>query len=273
MPELKREGVRLFYHVWGTEGPGVVLVHGLGSCGEDWPFQVERWQRHYRLVAPDLRGHGQSAPIRAPVTVADFADDVAAIVQAADVAPAHVVGLSLGGMVAQELALRHPELVRSLVLVNTFCRLRVRGWRDRRRIWARTLALRLLPMSFVARSTARRLFPQPEDAELYRAPVKRLRGNDRRSIWLAWQAIRHHDTCDRLEHVRVPTLVVHGEEDTTVSYVDCQVLAQRIPGAQLKTIPNSGHATPLDAPNRFNMAVEEFWKRVETEAAGGVSAS
>jgi len=273
MPELKREGVRLFYHVWGTEGPGVVLVHGLGSCGEDWPFQVERWQRHYRLVAPDLRGHGQSAPIRAPVTVADLADDVAAIVQAADVAPAHVVGLSLGGMVAQELALRHPELVRSLVLVNTFCRLRVRGWRDRRRIWARTLALRLLPMSFVARSTARRLFPQPEDAELYRAAVERLRGNDRRSIWLAWQAIRHHDTCDRLEHMRVPTLVVHGEEDTTVSYVDCQVLAQRIPGAQLKTIPNSGHATPLDAPNRFNMAVEEFWKRVETEAAGGVSAS
>ncbi len=268
MPEITRNGSRLFYHQWGSEGPGVLLVHGLGSSGEDWPFQAERWQQKHRVVAPDLRGHGQSEPLRGPVTVAELADDVAAVAQATSVAPAHVIGLSLGGMVAQELALRHPEVVRSLVLVNTFCRLRARTWADRRRVWARTLGLRLLPMSVVARSTARRLFPKPEQVELRRLAVERLRHNDRRSIWWAWQAIRGHNTCERLARISAPTLVIHGEEDTTVAYVECQRLATHIPGARLKTIANSGHATPLDAPNRFNLAVEEFWEQVDQDTSG-----
>ncbi|RME09213.1 MAG: alpha/beta fold hydrolase [Ardenticatenia bacterium] len=262
MPLFEQNGIRLFYEVHGNpEAEPVLLLHGLGASREMWRLQVEAWRSRYFLIVPDLPGHGDSPPLRAPITIAEMADQVAALVRHLGVGPVHVVGLSMGGMVAQEFALRHPDLVRDLVLVNTFARLpRPRSLRDRLRLWWRSWLLRVAPMRVYARQVARRMFPKPEQAALRTQAAALIARNDRRSVAYAWRAILAFDTFDRLPTLRVPTLVIHGEEDTTVPYVLCQQLAQRIPNARLKTIANSGHATPIDSPNRFNQTVESFWR-------------
>ncbi len=262
MPLWEQNGIRLLYETYGApEAEPVLLLHGLGASREMWRLQVDAWQSRYFLIVPDLPGHGDSPPLQAPISIAEMADQVAALVRHLNVASLHVVGLSMGGLVAQELVLRHPALVRDVVLVNTFARLpRPRTLRDRLRLWWRSLLLRVAPMRVYARQVARRMFPKPEQADLRAQAEALIARNDRRSVASAWRAILAFDTWDRLPTVPVPTLVIHGEEDTTVPYVLCQQLAQRIPNARLKTIGNSGHATPLDAPNRFNQTVESFWR-------------
>jgi len=104
MPLFEHNGIRLFYETHGRpDADPVLLLHGLGASRAMWWLQIEAWQSRYFLVLPDLPGHGDSPPLRSPITIAEMVDQVAALVRHLNVAPAHVVGLSMGGLVAQEL--------------------------------------------------------------------------------------------------------------------------------------------------------------------------
>jgi len=217
----------------------------------------------YRVLVPDLRGHGRSPRGRGRLGVDVMAADVAALLAALDTGPAHVVGLSLGGCVALALALDHRERVRSLTLVNAFARPAAAGGRGALRLLARLGLLGCAPMSVVAAHVARGLFPRPEQAELRRAAAASL-GANRRSTYVAClRALARFDVRSRLGDVACPTLIVAGAADTTVPLAAQRLLHRAIAGAELAVIDGSGHVTPCDRPDRFNTRLLGFLDAVD----------
>jgi pimeloyl-ACP methyl ester carboxylesterase len=265
MPWVRVDGTDLHVAIHGPPAvgvPTVLFLHGLGSCADDWAAQVPLFSERFRVVAPDLRGHGRSARGPGRLGVARFAADVSRVLATLGERRVHVVGLSLGGCVGLELALSEPHLVRSLTLTNTFAKLAPDGPRGALRMAQRLALLCLAPMPVVAAHVARGLFPKPEQAALYRAAVARLGANPRQTYLASIAALAAFDVRTRLAAVRCPTLVVVGDRDRTVPRAAAGVLGG-IPGARVLVVPDSGHATPYDQPDRFNGAVLDFLASVD----------
>ncbi|MCS7177741.1 MAG: alpha/beta fold hydrolase [Anaerolineae bacterium] len=260
MPYITVNGLRMHYRALGA-GPAVVLIHGLGSCGEDWSLlQAPALSQRYRVLMPDLRGHGRSDKPPGPYTIPQMAEDIAGFLPAVGADAAHVVGFSLGGVVAQALAAHHPERVRSLILVNTFACLRPKGWEEWQRTLTRLGAL-LVSLTLQARLEARELFPRPDQTSLRCIAYHRLCANDPAAYRAAMMAAARYDGRQDLRRIRAPTLVVAGLEDTVVPLRAKEELAAGIPGARLITIPRSGHATPTDQPVAFNRILLDFLRQ------------
>ena len=260
MPFANVNGLRLYYEVRGAGagGAALVLLHGLGSSAADWELQAEYFGARRRVVALDLRGHGRSMDGALPASVGQMADDVAALLEQLGEPPADVVGLSLGGCVAQMLALRHPERVRRLVLVNTFARLQPAGVRGLGRFARRAWLFATAPMPALAAFIAGGLFPLEGQRAYYDLAVERLGANRKRTYAAAMRATLGFDSRRALGRLRCPTLIVAGDRDTTVPRAAIETLRRAIPGARLALIVNSGHATPIDQAEVFNRVVEEF---------------
>ncbi|RME32503.1 MAG: alpha/beta fold hydrolase, partial [Thermoflexia bacterium] len=232
MPYVRVNGVRLHYLAQGF-GPAVLLLHGLGSCGEDWLLlQAPALSQRHRVLMPDLRGHGRSDVPPGPYTVPQMADDIAGFLEATGTDSAHMVGLSLGGAVAQALAVRHPTRVRSLVLVNTFAHLRPKGWAEWRQTLTRVLAP-LLDHTKYARLEAEELFPHPGQRGLQRVAFQRLCSTHPMGFRAALPAAARYDGRWDLSRIQAPTLVVAGLDDTVVPLRAKEELVARIPGARL----------------------------------------
>jgi 3-oxoadipate enol-lactonase len=241
-------------------GQPVLLLHGLGSCGDDWLFQTPVFSRHYRVIAPDFRGHGHSTDSAAPITIQRLAKDVVGLMSALDISSAHVVGLSLGGLVAQQLALDFPDKVVRLVLTNTFAHLWPTNVRETLILGRRAIVSLFLPMHTTARVVAADLFPKPDQAELRKALIDRVGGNNVRSYRKFIQAVRRFDVRRQLPNIQAPVLIITGERDHVVPR-GCQLqLVRSIPQAKWQLIQDSGHATPIDQADVFNQAVLEFLK-------------
>jgi pimeloyl-ACP methyl ester carboxylesterase len=235
-----------------------VLLHGLGSSSADWALQLPAFTPRYRVITLDLRGHGRSLDNTWAYSVAQMAEDVAGLLEELAVPPAHVVGLSLGGCVAQLLAVRRPAAVRSLVLCNTFARLRPGGLRGAGRLLRRVWLFGTAPMPAVAAYVSQGLFPKPEQAAIRAEAVARLGANRKRPYLAAMRAVAAFDARRELAHIHCPTLVLAGDRDTTVPRAAVEALARGIGGAQFQLITDSGHATPYDQPDEFNRRVLEF---------------
>jgi len=278
MPTLEREGHRLHYTLSNPgrkSGPPIVLLHGLGSCGDDWPLQLPALTPRHPVITLDLPGHGRSDLPRGRLTAARLALPVVELLDALGEARAHVVGLSLGGMVALQLALDWPDRLRSLVLVNSFARLRVPPGRLGNRL-VRIALLLAAPMSWTGRWVASGLFPHPDQQPLREAAAQRIASNSRAAYLHTVAEILRFDVRDRLPEIRAPTLVVAGADDQTAPLRAKAEMARAIAGARLEVIEGSGHATPLDAPEAFNSMLLRFTSEVENgggEAAPSYSAN
>ena len=258
--------IELAYGEAGS-GPPLVMIHGLGGSRDDWTLQIEDFSTHYRLIRPELRGHGQSPRPPGPYRVELFAADVAMLMMRLEARPAHVVGLSLGGAVAMQLALDYPELVRSLTLVNTASHFISPDWRQRLMGVRRFAALYLGGMEKVAQDVAGRLFPLLEQAAIRSEAIARLTANDpvayRNALW----AVARFNVTDQLPSIACPALVVSGDRDYAVPLASKERLAECIPGCRLEVIGDSGHATPLDQAEAFNQVVLQFLESLEDSAS------
>jgi pimeloyl-ACP methyl ester carboxylesterase len=192
------------------------------------------------------------------LTIETMADDLVALLAHLGEPPAHLVGLSLGGCVALALALRAPERVRSLTVVNAFARLRPAGPRAALRLALRLGLLATAPMSAVAALVARGLFPRPEQAALYQAAARSLGRNSRRAYFAGFRAAIGFDVRAALTRVGCPTLVVAGADDTTVALDVKEALARAIPRSRWVIVPGSGHATNADQSEAFNAELRAF---------------
>ncbi|HEY4720288.1 MAG TPA: alpha/beta hydrolase, partial [Anaerolineae bacterium] len=260
MPVLSVNSIELHYLEAGSGQP-VLLLHGLGSCGDDWFFQTPILaERGRHVIAPDLRGHGQSSNLRGPISVTQLAADIAGLMDGLGLASAHIVGLSLGGLVGQQLAIDFPQKVQRLILTNTFAHLWPTSLRELYTLLRRAIVSRLLPLNLTAQVVAADLFPRPDQSELRQAALDRVQTNDLTAYRSLIGAIRRFDTRRSLHRIHAPTLVITGDRDRVVPR-GCQLqLVRGIPNVRWQMVRDSGHATPIDQPEEFNRLVLEFLK-------------
>jgi len=257
----------IYYEIYKTserERPGVLLLHGLGSCGEDWGLQIPIVSENYWVLVLDMPGHGRSSQPAGWPSIEDMALQIASVMKEQAELPVHVVGLSLGGAVAMQLALAHPEAVRSLTLVNTFAKLRSGSSGFFRKL-VRIAYVALGRMDRVGVWVAAGLFPELEQELLRQAAAERIASNPRSAYLRAIWAATRFDIRDRLNEINTPTLVVAGANDQTVTMETKRELADLIPGADLVVIPDSGHATPIDAAEEFNRTLLDFLSKLDIE--------
>ena len=255
----------LHYEVAGT-GDTVVLLHGLGSSRRDWESQIARLSTQYRVVSIDLRGHGRSSRPRGPYRMADFAADIAAILAHLGVDSAHICGISLGGMVAFQLAADFPERVRTLAIINSGPAFPGRTLKGRLTLLSRFAVIRMKGLPALAPIIAGRLFPKPEQELHRRTFIQRFAENDRSAYEHTMRAIGKFDVSDRLDRIRCPVLVLASDRDyTPVAAKEAYV--SRLADARLVVIRDSGHASPIDQPEQVNDALMEFWRRDQWAAS------
>jgi 3-oxoadipate enol-lactonase len=257
MPTLTVNSAEIHYQESGTGAP-VLLLHGLGSCGDDWWLQTPSLMQHFRVVRPTLRGHPPSSLIRGPVTIYTLAADIARLMEALDIKRAHVVGLSLGGAVAQVLASDFPDKVARLVLVNTFARLRPTAPREAYTLARRVVVSRFFPPTTASKVVAHDLFPRPDQAALRDLALQRAGVNDAVSYRQLIDTIRRFDGRAQLARIQAATLIVTGDRDVVVPRGCQQQLVRSIARARWHIVRDSGHATPIDQPEEFNRVVLEF---------------
>lgn len=172
MAYFEHEGCTLHYEEYG-HGEPLILIHGLGSSCQDWELQIPVLSRYYRLVVMDVRGHGRSDKPRERYSIAGFTADLVALIEHLQLPAAHVVGLSMGGMIAFQLAVDQPQMLKSLCIVNSAPEVKVRSADDYWQ-WAKRWSLaRLLSLNTIGKALGDRLFPKPGQADLRRKMAER----------------------------------------------------------------------------------------------------
>jgi len=247
-------------------GPDVLLIAGLGDPAEAWQAQLDGLAERYRVTAFDNRGVGRSPLPDQRLSVATMADDAAAILRELDVPAAHVAGFSMGSAIAQELALRHPDLVRSLVLVSTYARpdalfrSQLTFWRwlaeaaPSERAFLEAFFTWVYTPRAHADGTVEQLveealaFPHQQTVAAFQAQV---------------DAALAHDSADRLSRIAAPTLVLAGELDTILPPRFGRFVAAEIPNAHFELMPGEAHQPFQEVPGEFNARADAFWRDVD----------
>ena len=246
---------RIAYSRRGSGRP-LVLLHPIGVERSWWDEYVQDWQSAYETVAIDMRGHGDSSPVTAPITLSEHAADVAAVLKQEQIADATLIGVSMGGMVAQRVAIEYPELVGGLILCAT-----AGGFPDevRPRIRARGDMAREGAMSEVVDDTLTRWFshdtPRPDLVEKCRS---RLLADDWYSWSANWQAISQLDNLGELGAVRQPALVVAGDADVSITPAVSQRIADALPASSFVSIPQAAHFGAFDMRDVFAHVFNAF---------------
>lgn len=261
MPLATVNGAGLHYEESGSGAP-LVFLHGLGSSGLDWEYQVGAFSDRFRVITIDLRGHGKSDKPPGPYSMELFADDVASLLTTIDATPAHVVGLSLGGMVTLELAASHPDALASITVVNTGPAVVPQTFKDRLFIWQRYLLLRSLSMEKIGENLAGRLLPGDDKARDRKVFAERFKQNTKPPYKASFDAIVGWSVYDRLANVQCPVLVIAADHDYSPLEAK-QVIVDQVPNGRLTVIEDSRHATPAERPEAFNRALDEFLTTVD----------
>ena len=251
------------------QGPDVLLIAALGDPAEAWQPQLDGLSDRYLLTAFDNRGAGRTPLAEGRLLATTMADDAAALLRTLEVPSAHVAGYSMGSAIAQELALRHPESVRSLVLMSTYARPDAL-WRSQLNFWRWLAEVAPSERAFFeafftwvytprahADGTVGQLveealaFPHKQSVEAFQAQVDVCLG---------------HDTVDRLPEIGAPTLVLSGELDIILPPRFGRSVAAGIPNARFEVMPGEAHQPFQEVPDEFNARVEAFWREVEVRS-------
>jgi pimeloyl-ACP methyl ester carboxylesterase len=265
MPNTTANGVEVWFEQEG-DGDDVLFISGLADEGACWVDQVAGLKDRYRLTTFDNRGVGRSSTPDGPFQIVDFAADTIALIDALGLERPHVVGSSMGGAIAQELALAHPDRVRSLVLNGTWCRgdrflhevFRNWMWSAQKADSIRDFLVTVNLWCFSPRiwndgtmdgwidAAAASPYAQSVDAFCRSA-----------------QALIEHDSADRIGAISAPALVTVGELDLCLPARYSEAIAERIPGARVVVVPAVGHQPFQEVPDDYNPLLNEFWQSLD----------
>jgi 3-oxoadipate enol-lactonase len=261
MPNVALAGTELNYERAG-EGEPLLLIQGMSANLLAWgrPFS-SLLEQGFEVISFDNRGMGLSSPTEEAFSIAEMAADTAALLDALEIESAHVLGISMGGMIAQELALAHPGKLRSLTLGCTYC-----GGPDSQLMDPADFQTLAEAMASGDRDRVLRAMYELNLSPAFRAEESRfaefaamaaMRPARRQTIAFQLQAITAHDTSARLPELSVPTLVVHGTLDRILSYPNGPLIASLVPGARLETLEDVGHMFWWEQPERSAELVRE----------------
>ena len=258
MPRARAGDIELHYEERGSGSPPLLLVAGIPAVASDWASLAEPLGGSRRVIAYDNRGSGGSTVTPGPYTTRQLAADAVALLDALGIERADVFGMSLGGMIAQELALGWPERVQRLVLGCTHCgvahaapmprdtgrafAMETGDWAERMRAlgpfaFARSVEDGLLD-AFIAKKSK-----DEQEPEGYAAQI---------------QAVLAHDTYERLPEIEAPTLIITGDDDQVIPAASSDVLHERIPGSRLEVIEGAGHLFFIERPDATLALLESF---------------
>ncbi|MFJ5762560.1 alpha/beta fold hydrolase [Neobacillus sp. NPDC093182] len=263
MPITTANGIDLYYEIHG-EGEPLLLIMGLSLSSKSWFRTIPALSKQYKVIVFDNRGVGLSGKPNSPYSIELMADDAKAVLDATGVESAHIYGISMGGMIAQRLALKYPERIRSLILGCT-----TSGGEKHVQPSAEVSMLMLSRAS----STA-----TPEEMAWATAPILYSQSfiENRRDLiaediqrrieipvlpyayMLQLQACLSHDTYNEIHQIKAPVLVIHGDEDRLVPYENGVTLAEKVPNAEFLTIKGAGHIYITEANDLVNKTVLEF---------------
>lgn len=258
MTAVMPSGVRIAWERRGTGEP-LLLVHGLGYARWGWEPVADALADAHELVLFDNRGIGESDAPPGPYSVSDMAEDAVAVLDAAGLERAHVLGTSLGGMIALQLALDHPERVDKLVLACT-----TSGGEGAAPMPERTVRLlaeaHALPPEVALRRFVENAFgPDPDQGQIERIMKHRIATTQSPEAWAAQaSAGAAFDVWERLAEIRAETLVLTGDQDAVVDPRNSELLAARIPEARLEVFAGGGHLFFWELPRQFVDTVKEF---------------
>lgn len=261
MPCAQLDGFELYYEIHG-QGQPLVLIRGVGSTADNWYEQVPAFAPHYQVVIFDNRAIARSGDPGGEFSMADLAGDTVGLMDALGLERAHVLGLSLGGMIAQEVALSYPRRVDGLVLAATHCggqnavpaapeiieafgRLLTTGDEE-----ALAGAAKALFAPATLESRPRVLERYYETNAIYEVPAE--------VMMRQYGAVQGFDAWQRLASLTAPTLVLSGDQDALIPPVNSENLASQITGAKLVVIPGGGHQVLIEQPEAANQAILEF---------------
>lgn len=277
MPYTRVNGVELYYEEHGVGEP-MLLIMGFGGNTEAWASQIPELSRHFHVIAFDNRGAGRSEKPEGPYSMEVFADDAAGLLRYLGVDSAHVFGVSMGGMIAQHLALRHPDRVRTLILgcttpggpqavspsAEVIAAFQAGGQEGDPRKAAEIGFFYMYSDEYLSQNREV-LLDRAERLAHLRAPEVGLRGH--------FQAVMGHNAFDRLHEIRVPTLVLTGDADPLVPPENSRLIASRIPGARLVEFPGMKHGFFIEGAPLVNRVIIDFAlaQAVSAQAAAGGS--
>ncbi len=261
MPTVTVKGQPIYFESHGQGFP-LVLIRGLGSNADHWYAQVPDLSAHFRVVVFDNRGIGRSGDPGGAFTIQAMAEDTVGLMDALEITQAHVLGVSMGGMIAQAIAVGLPQRVKGLVLVVTHCggARQVRPTEEIARLVGEMVTvgspesrIKALPAFFDAAT----LRSQPACVQTY-AAVSLKYPADEKILTRQFAAIQGFDLYDRLPAIQAPTLVLASPGDVLIPPANSDLLASRIPHARLVSIPGGGHQILIEQPQACNRAVIDF---------------
>src|SRR5919199_4258193 len=266
MPLIRANGVELFYDLIGPESaPVAAFSTSIGTTLEMWDAQAQALSDRYRCLRYDTRGHGRSQVLDQPITIEDLADDLAGLLDALGIEAAHIVGLSLGGMTAQSLGVRHPERAVSLTLMATSAYL-PHGWDER------AATVRAKGMGAIVDAVLARWFT-PEFAAAHPEVVAPMRERflalDPRGYAVCCGAIRDMDLRASNAEIRVPTLLIAGADDPATPPAMLEDIRSRVPQAELVVLPRAAHIPAVEQADRVSRYLGAFLDGLTGASSGG----
>lgn len=272
MPSVVANGIRLHYQESGSGPETVVFSHSFLVSSEHFSPQIETLSRRYRCIAFDHRGHGGSEVTADGYDMENLYADAVALIEALGCHPCHFIGLSTGGFIGLRLAIRRPDLLSSVVLMDTSAD--EEAAKARPRYQAMLSALRWLGYWPVAGRVFRMFFSPATRSDPARREElahwrRRMVANDRMAMFRFGHGIfGRAAVADQLGAVRTPALVVVGEDDELTPPSRAQRIAERIPGARLSVIPRAGHLTTVERPGLVTQVIEDFLLGLSSDSGG-----
>lgn len=279
MPTLSINGAQIYYEdsapnqdnlPQDQQKPVLLFAHGLLWGTHLYDKQVEHFKSSYRCIAFDFRGQGKSEVTKSGYDMDSLAEDAIALLEALEISKCHLVGLSMGGYVAQRVALKRPDLLHSLILLDTGAEaenpekkadykkmLRAIHWLGMKRI-----SKKVMPIMF-----GETFLNDKSRKQEYKTWLEHLRQNNKKGAMRATAGVIERDgVLSRLPDINLPTLIVVGDEDKPTPYEEAQKMHFAIKGSKLAVIKQAGHSTPVEQPERLNQVMSTFLKLVNTQS-------
>jgi len=258
MPQKLIRDININYEIIG-DGQPLLFIHGLGSSLRDWEDQVPVFSKKFKVITLDLRGHGQTDKPKGPYSISMFAEDIAELIKSLKVDPVHIVGISLGGAIGFHLAIDHPDITKSLVVVNMSASVPIKSLKEKQMFFLRVLIVKMMGMKKMGEVLAKRLFIKPEQEELREKMASRWAENDKKAYLSSLKTLKNWSVLERLQEIKCPTLAISSDEDYT-PLSDKEEYTALISNAKLVVIEDARHAVSVEKPEEFNTILMDFLK-------------